>query len=215
MSYILITNPAHDEATKVLSAWINSVASYIEHNTNHPHDVIGLNNTNVTKDKFNGIIDIHNPRLVMVNGHGTADILCGHNNEPIIEKGDPGNTRYENSIIHALACAAAKSLGVELVASGTATFIGYNENFHFYHNVQPGQDPLKDPLSALFLQPAYEVPRLLTNGYTAQEAFNMAQVMYKDNFISAHRSNVDQPILASLYHNIKSHVIIGNTSATI
>jgi hypothetical protein len=215
MSTVLITNPAHDEATTVLSAWIQSVADYIEGSKTCSHDIIGLSNSDVTKQKFNDAFDKHSPNLVMVNGHGNSDVLCGHDNHPIIELNDPENVRYKDLIIHALACAAAKSLGVDLVANGLSAFIGYNENFHFYHNVKPGEDPLKDPLSALFLEPAYQIPKSLAEGRNAQEAFDEAQAMYKANFIAAHKGNVDQPILASLFHNIKNHVILGNPTSTI
>lgn len=213
MSTIVITNPAHDETTKVLSAWIDAVAKYIENGAQHT--VVGLNDHEANKQSLNEAYDAHGPGLIMINGHGNPDVLCGHNNLPLIESSDPENERYGDVIIHALACAAAKNLGVELVEGGLSAFIGYNENFHFYHDTKEGSDPLKDPLAALFLEPAYHIPKALADGHSAREAYDQAQRMYKDNFLLAHKSNVDQPVLASLYHDIKNHVVLGSATASL
>lgn len=214
MSTILFTDPAHDEATKVLSGWIKSVSDYISGLEAEDHKVVGLNGDAVTKQNFIGKCVECSPRLIMINGHGNQSTLCGHNDEPIVEE-DNENVHFQQSIVHALACAAAKSLGHRLVTGSVETFIGYSENFHFYHDVKEGQDPTKDPLSALFLEPAYDVPKSLANGLNAQEAFDKSQAMSQQNLLMAFQSNIDQPILASMFHNIKSHTLIGNPSSSI
>lgn len=215
MSTVLFTNPSHDEATKVLSAWIDSVAEYINTSGSISHNAVGLSSDEVTKTNFITKCGECSPRLVMINGHGNAATLCGHNDQPIIEEGDGDHPHLSQVIVHALACAAGKSLGIKLVGSGTETFIGYNEDFHFYHDLKPGDDPTKDPLTSLFLEPAYAIPKLLADGLTAQEAFNESQKMSQQNLLMALKTNIDQPILASLYHNFKSHTLIGSQTSVL
>jgi len=217
MSRILITNPAHDETTQILSAWIESVAVYIKGPlATHSHDLIRLNSDEVTKDNLTRHFDEHSPQFMMINGHGAPNALFGHNNEPIIEVGDPENTRYSSNpiIIHALACAAAKDLGVELTNGSSSTFIGYREDFHFYHS-GASSDPLNDPLARLFLEPAYHVPKEIAAGKTAQEAFENAQKLYAANFKFALASNIPNTILASLMHDARNHTILGNSVAAL
>lgn len=215
MATVLITDPAHDEATQVLSGWIQSVAGYITSLKSKGHTIIGLNNSDVTKANLQQAVDDNNPNLIMINGHGTSDVLFGHNDHPIIESSETGNSRFNNSIIHALACAAARNLGSILVAEGATSFIGYNEDFHFYHNVKPGDDPTKDPMCALFLEPAYDIPKSLADGLTVAQAFSKSQTMYQLNLLSALKGNVPQTVLASLFHDIQSHVVLGDQDSTI
>lgn len=213
LSKILVTDPGHDDTTRLLSAWITSTSEYI--NNLRTHEVIGLMRADVNKDSFTDAFDIHSPSLVLFNGHGTEHKLYGHNDVAIVESHETENERYRDAIFYALACKAAKGLGPHLIDKGATAFIGYKEDFQFYDSVTNGQNPLTDPVSSLFLEPAYLVSKSLADGKTAGEAHKVTQKMYADNFRNALAINMPTRVLASLAHNIKNHVVLGDVTAQI
>lgn len=213
MADILLTNPMHDEATKILGSWIDSTGTYIDSLSSH--NVISLIGANVTKANLSSKSDEHKLELIQINGHGNEDILCGHNDIPLIELHPSENKKYEGAIFHALACQAAKNLGGHLIDEGASTFIGYKENFHFYHSSSDPRKTLGDPLATIFLEPAYQVTRSLAEGKTAEESFKASQSMSANYLKAAIAGNVPSNILASIIHNIKNHIILGDSSVSI
>jgi hypothetical protein len=212
MAKILLTNPGHDRATKLLSHWIDAVADHIA-GLGNEMEVIHLKGETVNKTTLRSSIDDHNPRLLLLNGHGSQGCVYGHNNIPLLEASDAQDGHLKNRVIHALACKAAAQLGGELIALGAAAFIGYKEDFQVVS--QTSVQPENDIVAKLYLEPAYEVTSSLAEGKTAQESYTKAQKMYASNIRKALNENADPSVIAPLLSNLKHHVLIGDASATL
>jgi len=207
MVNVLLTDPGHDFPTQMLSHWITSAADYMQ--TLGNIRVVHLQGNDVTHANFHSTVVSHNPRLLLLNGHGSETTMYGHSDLPILDSNDIAEGQFDDRIIHALACKVGAVLGHDLIANGVSTFIGYKEDFQVVHT----SGDLNDAVAALYLDPAFSVPRSLAEGKSTQDAFIGAQKMYAENLKEALRLNAGIGILAPLYSNMQHHVLLGSTTA--
>ena len=196
-----------------LSLWFEKVVQAV----NNQDDVVvfELKNTDSNKKKFLQTIEKENPKLVIFNGHGGNKYISGFNNE-ILVRCDDNEELLSGKIIHSMACKCASVLGPRCVSLGTKCFIGYKEDFHLWNNLgKTKAEQLADSTASLFLGPAYEAIIALIEGNTSGQAFERSQAKYKENLrILLTQNNPELiTITASLFHNLKNQVCLGDNSA--
>jgi hypothetical protein len=156
-----------------------------------------------------------------LNGHGSADVLCGHNNEVLISTSHTDLDRYNEKIVHALACEAALTLGPKLVTVGTKAFIGYVEPFGFCISKDTQGKYIDDGMPSLFIEPANKLVESLMEGKTVEESFNDSQSMYIKSIKDVYSSTdpvIAQDrslILAYLLQDYRSQRVLGDNTAKL
>lgn len=76
MAKIIITRPEHDPLTRHLSYWNTKIIESAEKKGN---DVIDLHGKKANRKELEGRIKKTDPLLVLLNGYGDDDCVCGHN----------------------------------------------------------------------------------------------------------------------------------------
>ena len=173
-SSILITRPTYDDSTTYLSEWAEElVISFCKEKGVKYFD---LYENKANREQFEKILKRHNPKLVALNGHGSENEVCGHNNEPLLDMENYGLAT--SRIIHALACESSKTLGEKLSQESNTTYLGYDEKFVFVNDQSRSSQPKKDPVLKSFLEPANTVLTTIIKGNSAEEAYQRSQEKY-------------------------------------
>ncbi|HAU65447.1 MAG: hypothetical protein UU02_C0042G0008 [Candidatus Woesebacteria bacterium GW2011_GWA1_40_43] len=146
------------------------------------------------------------------NGHGSPEVINGHNNEPLISM-DKDEYLLKSKIVYSRTCESARALGVKCVERGTKTFIGYINPFVFFYSKTCVLHPLSDDICKQFLQPTNFIPIKLLKGHTSKEACDYSKFIMRKNFFSmlSSASTVGERAVASfLLGNIMNQVLIGD-----
>lgn len=77
------------------------------------------------------VINKTKPELIVLNGHGDADLITGQDNEILIKTGE-NEGLLTGKIIYALSCRTAKILGPKSIEKKTKCYLGYTEDFVFF-----------------------------------------------------------------------------------
>lgn len=216
MTIALISNPAHDVEMSYLSAWTKKVVS---ENSRTDIQVTWLEKEDANSEKFTTHTGSIHTDLIVMNGHGNERAVAGHSNEILVEVGK-NEDLLKNSIVHTLACESADELGPAAIYAGCVAYVGYTEKFEFYSDdvyLSPESNIISDCVASLFLDPAYTVLAELLKGSNSQDAHKAAQIKYRDNLnqvMSANDPDLNH-IAASILKNFKSHICLGDSTATI
>lgn len=175
MLTLLITRPRHEATTFYLFAWAKKI---IEAALAKNFRVIDLKENRANRKELTSVIKKTSPQLIVLNGHGNADLITGQNGEVLI-KANENEEMLAGRIIYALSCRTAKLLGPKSVAKGARCYLGYKEDFVFFHKNLT--KPLNDPWAGLFLEPSNQIPISLIKQYTSGKACEKAKNMYLKN----------------------------------
>lgn len=211
---LLITRPNHDPTTDYLSHWSTKIIDVANRKSYQIYDLLG---TKATKYNLDSYLNSHKPNLLVLNGHGSAETIFGHNNEVLISDKHNDLAKFQNSICYARSCLSAITLGKKLVDSGMNCYIGYTTEFVFFRNSQYQARPLLDPIARIFLSPSNLVATTLLKGHPASEAHNRSVRAMKKNLrkiLSSNSSPDERNVAVYLWSNANSQVLIGNSTAT-
>ncbi len=176
-----------------------------------------LKEEKANKEEFGGFLQKLDYRLVVLNGHGSEEVIAGHKNIPIVECGRNDEILKER-IVYARSCHAARKLGRECMKNTrNGCFIGYDLPFMFYSDELWTLNPAKDKIAPIFLQPSNAVPISLIKGNPASQAHeNGKKQMLKNMNKMMLRGGNDSFLFAqALWNNYTGQVLIGNSSATL
>ena len=208
----LITRPNHDKVTSYLFQWSKEI---LKNDSNLRF--LNLEGKNANKAKVESYLKKQDPKLVLFNGHGNNNTICGFNNEVLIESGK-NEDLLKDKIVYALSCSSAKRLGLTAVEKGTDSFIGYKNLFVIYTDSDREATPLKDDIAASFLNPSNRLILSLLKGNTSQEASNKSKDEFKKEikkyFVSSSMPGSDR-IVAGLLWDMNNQVVLGNNRATL
>lgn len=204
---VLVSDAAFDIVTNYLHEWTRNLLGRIETTGKTIFYLAGVDSN---RQLFTKTIEQENPTLVILNGHGSDDLVAGFNNEPLVLAHENPEL-LSGKIIHALSCSSAKTLGPKSIECGAQAFIGYSEDFEIRYNIT---NPERDP-SALFLEPALVTVEALLRGDTVESAYTISQKMYAKNIELCIQNNSDASnnIAASLFHNMSCQTRLGNPLA--
>jgi len=211
---LLITRPEHDTTLHYLSAWS---AAIIDNAKLHGVRVLDLHRERATKKDVESMIAKQEPELVMFNGHGNKETICGHKNEPIIEA-DKNEQILKEKIVLAISCSSASTLGDKAVDKGTKAFIGYAEDFRFYHDITKTSRPLTDDVAKMYLDPPISIALSLLKGHTAKEAHEKAISMFNDaisKLLTQEAPEEHSRVVQYLWWDAINQTVKGDLSATI
>jgi len=124
----LITLPKSDDVTEYLSVFSKSI---IESSIRKSIKIKPLEGEKANKINFEKILKKIDYSMIILNGHGSSDFICGHKNQKIIElKKNEG--LLDGRITYARSCWAAAELGKKSVERDEkGCFIGYKIPFMF------------------------------------------------------------------------------------
>lgn len=213
---VVVTNPAHDLATKYLSSWSTEIINSI---ANLPPDtnISELKNSDVTKENLTRLIEKKNPHLILFNGHGSDKLIGGFKSNILVAYNDNESLLY-GRIVYSLTCNSGKELGQKCVSIGTKSYIGYREEFKLVHRGETTSDlQYKDPIADLFLRPAFEVSKALLEGETVETAYKRSQKIHADNIellLLSSDPNLNTILVGRVYHNMIYQVTLGDQDAS-
>jgi len=205
----LITRPDHEPITKYLYFWSEEILALAKHKGVSIYDLRGKK---ANRKTFESFIFKHSPALVLLNGHGNAEIITGYNNESIVDE----SSVIKDSIVYGRSCDAGQILGNQLVDNGTKAFIGYKRKFILGYTPEKMMKPLDDPIAQLFLEPSNLIATSLIKGNTTLEAHRKSCEAMNKNFrrmLSSIASFEEQHAAPWLWSNLNSQVLIGDQTA--
>src|SRR3989338_7102441 len=146
VKHFLITRPNHDKETSYLHSFAKGIIS-IAKNTPNIH-VTDLEGKDANRANFEKSIQKINPRLIFLNGHGTAEQVWGYKNQCLLDLTniDLG----QDKIIYALACDSLAVLGDVAIKKGASAYIGYSDQFMCAFDPSRSASPHKDKNAAPF-----------------------------------------------------------------
>lgn len=203
---LLITRPEHDPGTRYLSRWSEKI---IDEAVKKRVGVVDLNKTKAEQREFEGRVQKVNPKLVVLNGHGTDDMVMGHDNHPVVL--DQNHALLKRRITYAVSCCSARVLGRK-VADEESTYIGYVEDFVFMYDPKCVGKPFKDTRAARYLEPSNHIPIAILKGHTAKEASEGAKAMLKKHIIELLAKPSDPDTIQdikTLWWNFSHQVCLG------
>ena len=162
----LITRPNHDKVTSYLFAWSMEIINFPYENQIRFFDLAA---EKATKSNFESYIKKQDPEVVLFNGHGDYDKVCGFKDEVIIQKGK-NEDLLKGKIVYSLSCSSASELGESAVLKGTKTFIGYQEPFVIYTDSDRETTPLKDGVASSFIRSSNILSISILKGKTVKES---------------------------------------------
>jgi len=172
---ILVGRCDHEIRVSYPFHWTQSVISKAkELNFN----ILDLKNENYVEEKFNSMIQIHNPFFVFCNGHGDemGYSTQGHNNEVVISA-NKNDYLLKNKIVYVLSCNTAKCLGHIAFDKG-CSYIGYDDDFLFVF--MKVEEPSADIVAKPFMEASNEIALTILDGGTPRDAFEKSQKKFDE-----------------------------------
>ena len=211
---LIITRPRHDDVTEYFSQFSKEI---IKEAKSADFSVKDLVDKKAVKSSFELVAENFPFDFAVLNGHGNANEILGHDKKPIVSEGVNENL-LAGRITYVRACEAGASLGKSIVSlDGNGCFIGYELPFQFYGDINWVTNPIKDNTARIFLESSNAVPISLINGKTALEAHEAAKRMMLKNLNKALR-NINKDSLAiaeALWNNYDGQVLLGNSNAIL
>jgi hypothetical protein len=162
------------------------------------------------------IISKKNPQFILFNGHGSDDLITGHEFEPIIRIEDA--PLIQNRIVFARACNTSKVLGEICGKNGTGAYIGFNDKFRFWTSGNTSHSPLNDPYAQIIIDPTNVIAKSLLKGNSVMTAVLHGKEAYKKNIQLLEESDSKKELhflLSALYWNLSKLCIHGNIDANL
>lgn len=172
---ILVTRPEYDPTTRYLSCWSKPV---IDQAKKSGCKVVDLVRNRANRREFEGVIKKTKPDLVLLNGHGGPDAVYGQDDEVLVKSRD-NEELLSGKKVFAVSCQSARHLGPQSIKSGAVAYLGYNEDFVFYREINKLSQPLDDKTAAYFFGPSNQVSLSLIKGHTPRESYIHSQAFYK------------------------------------
>lgn len=213
-STVIVTRPNHDVTTNYLYHWNKAV---LEEAKTRNLIVIDLAGQKANKAGFSGRVKKTKPRLFILNGHGSETAITGHDNQPLIVKGENEDLLSEG-IAYALSCKSADGLGAAAIKAGAKAYIGYSDDFVFVISSEKISRPLEDELANYFMVPTNRVAIALVKSNSAGDAHESSREVLRK--IIRKLSSSDTPaelgtLLPYLFSNYSNQVSLGDQTARI
>jgi len=166
---ILFTRPSHDQATACLHYFSGKLIEEIK--GVGEYSIINLERHKATREIFEKSMTKSKPRLVVLNGHGFKQGVCGQDKKIILDK-DNINL-LDSKIIYAVACDSSEELGEIATAKGNAdAYVGYEAHFMVVTDPSRSSTPSKDKNIKIFIKPYATMVLSLISGLSVEKAIN-------------------------------------------
>lgn len=209
---LIVTRPQHDVTTKYISAWAEDIIAFAK---SKGLSVIDLVKQKANRKEFESRLNKLSPRVIFFNGHGDDETVTGHDNQPLMKRGE--NHEYLlGKITYALSCRSAKALGQTVAGTKESTYIGYEDDFTFVCNKDYITKPKSDPRAKPFMDCSNQVMLALLKNHTAQEATERARELFEQKSMELSLSTANQDDLQAaqcLWWNMNRLKCLGDTQA--
>lgn len=212
MKTTFFVRSAHDAVTSYLFFYSKEL---VEESNLRGFRTINKKKQDANKLAVTTIIKKENPAFIMFNGHGNSPIICGHDDEILIQQ-DVNDFLLRNKITYSFTCKSADGIGRN-VADSTTTFIGYVEDFALGMDVNSQASVMRDKRAKLFLEPSNLLVKSILKGNAISEAVSKAKKLMKKN-ISILRTDPfpdSKDYIPYLFHNYLSLEAFGNKEAML
>lgn len=210
----LITRPNHDLITNYLFHWSTQV---IKEARDKNFQILDLKGRKANKRDFESYVKKHKPALTFFNGHGSSSVVCGYDDEILVEA-EKNEILLSNVVVYARSCSAAEYLGYRCVQEGTVAFVGYRKDYFLGYSQPKIVRPLEDDVAKLFLEPSNLIPISLLKGNSVGGSFKKSQEAMRRNvrFMNSSLARPSQKDAAPyLWRNIKSQIVHGDQEACL
>lgn len=171
MACVLFSRPSDDVTLSYLHCYSKELVKLSE---SKGHITLNREHFEANKKSVVALIQQKNPHLIMFNGHGAPEVVCGHKQEIIVSSSENAGI-LKNAITYALSCSAAAILGRKAVEEGAICFIGYESDFALGKDPDSEASPRHDKIAKLFLEPSNILMETLIKGNTVREAIKRAK----------------------------------------
>jgi hypothetical protein len=179
--------------------------------------MIDISGKKLTRKNLTSYINKIKPTFIMINGHGSDDVVCGQNDEVLVRKGDNDGI-FKDTVVYARSCSSAVGLGRSCSKNYNTTYIGYSGDYWFMFEEEKLFHPLQDETAKKFLDPSNYIAIALLKGFTAQEANEKSKHKIKDTILklfSGTAAGEDQSVLPLMTWNYNHQVCLGDGDARV
>ena len=211
---LIITRPQHDVTTRYISAWAEEVIVFAKRKS---IVVIDLLKDKSRRRELEGRIKKLAPRLIFLNGHGSPDSVCGHDDEVLIKVGENHNL-LTGRITYALSCNSGEILGQKVAENKGTAYIGYKDEFIFIADRRYITRPLDDPRAKPFMESSNQVMTSILKGHSTQEASSRSKDIFREHYRKLSTSTTDVDSLQAaqfLWWNMRNQVCLGDSDSKI
>lgn len=138
-------------------------------------NIIDLQKENFTEEKVSKQIEKHNPRLILLNGHGDEVSAMGYQQSPVITL-NKNDYLLKGKVAHIISCFTAQYLGQSAMDKGCRGYLGYGSYFYIWYLES---EPEKDIIAAMFQEAVNGASKVLINNGSIKEAFEKSQEIYE------------------------------------
>lgn len=211
---LLITRPFYENPTNYLYYWSKPLIEFAQ---NKRFIVIDLAKEKAVRKEIEGRLKKVKPDLVILNGHGSEKEIFGQNGEILLVMGE-SEKLLADKIIYARACLSAKLFGKSCIKHGTKAYIGYQEDFIFIFDTTYTTEPLKDKITALFMEPSNQTVKSLLKGNSAKKSNENGKNAFFKNILKLLTSETrkeESDTIRYLVWDMKHQVCLGNPDAIV
>lgn len=208
LTKILAARANYELATVYLSSWLQPTMDYA---TKLGYSVTDLYGEDATLANFMNALNVDDPALVLIGGHGAENLVTGQNGEVLLEACVNDGLMQQRTAVLA-ACATGVKLGPSMINKGANAYVGFQADFIF--SVTPGYEtrPLHDPRAAPFFTAINTLMYALLDGKTLSEIYEVGVASFNEE-ISKWWNNPDpeaSDIISYLQWDRDNFIVIGN-----
>lgn len=214
MMYVFFSRPKHDGTLFYLYYYSKEL---IKLSNSLGHTTINKEHIEANKKNAIKIINKRKPKLIMFNGHGSPEVICGHNNEIIVSLHENPEL-LKDAITYSFSCCSASALGKKSVEMGAICFIGYKFDFALGKDPESEATPYRDKIAKLFMEPSNLLFSQLLMGASARYSIKKAKELMKENiwYLRTTKDFLEASHYAPfLYGNYLGLVALGDGGASI
>lgn len=211
--HFLITRPEYDDTTRYISKWSEEIIALAKKKL---LTVVDLRRSRAERQIFLSIMDKRNPRLVVINGHGSDNAIAGEDGKTILQIGDEKFTA--SKIIYARSCCSLRTLGRSIVDKGADAYLGYDEDFVFFFEPEKISRPLEDKTAKLFMEPSNYVAISLLKGHSVEDSNKRSKDLYRKNIaklLVAGPKSENYHTIRYLFWDMQHQIAIGDHNAIV
>ncbi len=141
------------------------------------------------------------PALIVFNGHGNENEICGHQDEVLLDHAQ--SKLLAGSVSFIRACGCLSNLGRIAVTNGAKAVTGYRGDFWIPRTNEYQATPLKDPSAKPVLEASNAVALRLLRGGTVKEAIEASRQKAREMMFAmiVSKEPYDSPALRALISN--------------
>lgn len=170
MKRLFLLRTRHDIGNQYLYVYSEEIVVVAQ---DHYWVINKIEDKNSNKKELFSRVKKNRPNLIIFNGHGENDYICGYANECLIDINSA--SILDKTVVFSRSCSALNELGKESVSKGCIAFIGYNDEFQIPRVNEFEATPLRDPTTKPVMEVSNLVAKQLLKGASVKEAVTAAK----------------------------------------